>query len=138
MATSSSGGGSVVKVQGVTQLARALRDMDADLGDLRAVNVQVAAVVWRAAVMAAPRRSGDLALSVKPGATRFRAKVGSRKVYAGPIHWGWAGHNIRAQPFAATAASDTEAKWLRLYLDEMQRLCDKVATACPPPTPLTS
>jgi hypothetical protein len=124
--------------------------MGEDLGDLRALNVKVASVVWRETVTTAPRDSGDLAVSIRPRATRYRAGVQSFRSYGNAVHWGRkagapnlppAGRYISRpwfiapDPFAADAARNTEGRWLPIYVEGLQDLCDKVAAAVPPGAP---
>jgi hypothetical protein len=123
-----------------------MRDMGEDLGDLRALNVKVASIVWREAVYRAPRDSGDLAVSIRPRATRYRAGVRSFRPYAAAVHWGrkagapnlppsgrlidrpWF---IAPQTWAADAGRSTEPKWLPVYVNGLQDLCDRVARKVP-------
>lgn len=96
----------LVEIEGGAELRRALREANADLRDLTAVNRKVATVVATTASRMAPRRTGRLAFSVKPRATRTTASVvvggtilgGAVSVdgrwrgevpYAAVIHWGW-------------------------------------------------
>ena len=44
--------------------------------------------------------------------------------YFGPIHYGWAEHNITAQPFVDEAVADTEREWLAVYEHAVQEAAD--------------
>lgn len=119
-----------LKVEGAARLRRDLARAGVDLNDLKAVHRQVAALV--AAAADPPRRSGRLAASVRPGATRRAAIVragGARVPYAGPIHWGWPKRGIKARPFIAAAAQDTEAQWYGLFLAAVEDIIEQVQGA---------
>jgi hypothetical protein len=49
--------------------------------------------------------------------------------YAGPIHWGWPARRITAQPFIQEAAVATQPAWENAYLEDMQRVVDRVKGA---------
>jgi hypothetical protein len=119
-----------VRVEGVRKLRAALRRADLDLTDLRTAHLQASSTVASAAEGAAPRRTGRLAGTVRPGATKVAALVraGFASVpYAGPVHWGWPAHGITAQPFVAEAAQRTEPVWTGEYLDHVQQILDRLA-----------
>lgn len=85
-----------------------------------------------AAAARAPRRSGKLAGSIRPGATQKAGVVRAGRAsipYAGVIHWGWPGHNIAAQPFLTEAAAATESTWSDLYWAELQRVIESIEGA---------
>lgn len=119
----------VVRVEGGRQLRAALREAAGDLGDLRHANTQAAALVARAGAADAPRRSGLLAASVRPGASQSAAivRAGSARVpYAGVIHYGWPARHIRAQPWLREDAERTQPTWLALYHRAIQAILDRI------------
>jgi hypothetical protein len=118
----------VVKVEGMRRLRRELKRAGVDLADLREVNLSAARTVAQAAHP--PRRTGALAGSVRPGASRTAGVVragGARVPYAGPIHWGWPARNIEAQPFLVDAAHATEPVWVDQYFRELDRVLSNIA-----------
>lgn len=125
----------VVQVHGARQLRSALRAAAGDLADLRRANAEAAAVVAHAGQSDAPRRTGLLAASVRPGATQSAAivRAGSSRVpYAGVIHYGWEARHIPANPWLMEDAEQTQPTWLELYRDAIQALLDRVARTAHP------
>lgn len=103
-----------------------MRRAGADMGDLKVATAKAAQTVAVASMARAPHRSGRLAGSIRGNKAMNRATVGSRLVYGGPIHWGWPGHNIAAQPFIADAAAATEPVWVAAYMAEIDTILGKV------------
>jgi hypothetical protein len=118
-----------VKVDGLKPLRRNLRRLGNDLSDLKDANQQAASIVASAGAGRAPKRSGNLAGSVRGNRAVGRAIVragGAAVPYAGPVHWGWPAHGIEAQPFIADAAVETQPVWLPAYEASIQKAVDKV------------
>lgn len=118
----------LVKIDGLPKLRRALREAGQDVADLKDANAATAALVAGVAASRAPRRTGRLAASVRGNRAAGKATIlagGAAVPYAGPIHWGWPAHGIEAQPFASSAAVDTESSWLPIYAAELQRIADR-------------
>lgn len=130
-----------VKVDGLDQLRRQVRQINPDLGrELRATNKSVAEMVVQAALPNVPVRSGRLRRSVKATATQKAAygKAGTpaRVPYAAAIHWGeGAGNvgggasrrnrNIQGRPFLWDAADRTINRAVAEYEDAIQDLLDR-------------
>jgi hypothetical protein len=118
-----------IEVEGARELRRTLAKAGADLDDLKTVHREVGAYVGARAVADAPKVSGRLAGSMRPSAAKASATIrfGSASIpYAGVIHWGWPGHNIAANPFASTAAEETEPTWLDMYMRRIEQIVAKV------------
>lgn len=115
-----------VRVEGARELRRSLRKAGSDLQDLRDdAHRPVSTFVAAQARPAAPRLTGRLASSGRPGATKTSAVVrfgGARVPYAGPIHWGWPARNIKAQPWLADTVDRTMPAWSRMYEDAVARV----------------
>ena len=122
----------VVEVRGAKELRKTLKAAGDNLADLKDVNQAVGNMVATTARGLAPHRSGALAGSIRAaravGAVTIRAGSGSIP-YAGPIHWGWPARNIAAHPFLSDAATSTEAAWTQLYMDELDKIIDRVEGA---------
>lgn len=121
-----------VHVEGLRDLVRTLKAAEQDLDDLKAANRAAAQVVADAARARAPRRSGRLAGTGRPGNAARRATVtfGRASVpYANPIHWGWPRRHIKAQPFLVEAARATRFQWMDAYLENLQKILDSVKGA---------
>lgn len=114
-----------VEVEGAAALQASLAVAARKVEDMEAVNAEVAGIV--ASAVRAPRRTGRLAGSVQPSATKTEAAVGSDLVYAPVIHNGWPAHHIAANPFIAdafaatqTATEDAYGKWAQGVLDDVK------------------
>lgn len=126
--------GPAVQVKGAKELRRALKHMDADVKDLRDINLAAARVVADRAEVIVPKRSGRLRGSIKPTATKSRGNVvsGSRMVpYAGPIHFGWPARNIEPQPFLYDALDDRRNQVVEKYESEIERLVNRLDREAP-------
>jgi phage gpG-like protein len=121
--------GPQVRVEGLPQLKASMRKAGLDMADLKEATSRAAQVVQAASRSSAPHRSGALAGSITASKGANKAIVGSRLVYGNPIHWGWAAHNISAQPFISEAGRATEGQWLQAYEQELQQILDRVTGA---------
>lgn len=121
--------GPAVQVEGDRELAAALHGIAAGLKDLSATNTKVANAVAPVARRLAPRLSGALQGSISGQGTREGAEVGTPIVYGWPVHSGVPARNIAGVPFVTEAWTQTEAVWVGIYEDDVQRLIDtQVAT----------
>jgi hypothetical protein len=121
-----------VTVEGLNTLVRTLRRAGEDIAELKEAHAAVGSMVAAAAAQRAPRRSGNLAGSVRPAkrANGARVMAGRASVpYAGPIHWGWPARHITAQPFVSEAARATESRWVARYTHDVQAALDHVRGA---------
>lgn len=129
----------VYTVEGVRELRAALTKLGAEASDFKTIHEKVAGYVGITAASRAPRQSGMLAASWRPGSAKANATVrfgGTRLPYANPVHWGTGArpgqrgpHNIAPNLFVTEAAADTEPTWAPWYLDELQRLTNKAMEA---------
>ena len=83
---------------------------------------KAARIAGQAARIAAPRRTGRLARSIKVKGTVIRAEA----VYAGPINYGWPRRNIKAQPFMYDAMRKVEPQWLAQFTENIDRALAQV------------
>lgn len=123
-------------VQGAARLRATLLEFGVSIEDFKAIHEQVAAFVGATAASNAPRSSGMLAASWRPGAQKAQAVVrfgGSGVPYANAAHWGSGPrpglrgpHNMPRTLFATSAASDTEPTWSGWYFDELNKKLGKV------------
>jgi hypothetical protein len=78
-----------VQVKGLADLRRAVKAVDAaGLTSIRVILKDASEIVASDARTIAPRRSGRLAESIRPGTSGNRAVVRDRLPYANLIHWG--------------------------------------------------
>lgn len=122
-----------VKVEGARELRRTLKKAGSDLADLKDANAKVGQLVAQESRPNAPvGRTGRLAASVRANRAAAKAVVsagGGAVPYAGPIHWGWPARHITAQPFISVTAVATQPRWLPLYEQDIQQICDSVKGA---------
>lgn len=131
--------GGTVQVEGARELRASLRRLGDDLGDFKDVHGKVSSYVGAEGASRAPRRTGTLAATWRPGSAATQATVrfgGAVAPYANAVHWGTGArpgkrgpHNIAPNPFAVTAAHDTEPTWVPWYQAEMQRMVNRVRGA---------
>lgn len=131
--------GGLVQVEGARELRASLRRLGADVNDFKATHAKVSSYVGAEGAGRAPRRTGTLAATWRPGQAATQATVrfgGAVAPYANPVHWGTGPrpgkrgpHNIRPSLFAVNAAHDTEPTWVPWYLDELNRMVAKVRGA---------
>ena len=117
-----------VKIDGARRLRSTLRRAGVDMKEMRATHLAAAGVIVGAAQARVPRRSGNLAATVRAGATKAAAvaRAGNNRrtgvPYANPIHWGWHRRNIAPNPFLSLAAQDSEPKWFAVYADGVDKI----------------
>lgn len=121
-----------ITIDGLDRMQRSMVRAAGRLDDLKVANAAAARIVAEAAALAAPRRTGRLAASIRGsravGSAVIRAG-GARVPYAQPIHWGWAARHISANPFISRAAQATESQWTAYYQDAVQRVLDDIEGA---------
>lgn len=119
----------VVGIKGAKAMRRDLKKAGFDLAELREPHMSAARTVATAAKPMTPHRSGALAQSVRPGATRTAGviRAGKKTVpYANPIHWGWYERKIRSQPWLSLAAQRTEPTWLPAFIKAMNEAIENM------------
>lgn len=96
-----------ITTEGFGKLEADLLRLGADVSDLHDVMADVASKGARLAASFAPRRTGNLARSVRASVVKGAGvvRVGSAKVpYAGPINYGWPKRNIQGAHFMERAS----------------------------------
>ncbi|HAT1503351.1 HK97 gp10 family phage protein [Corynebacterium striatum] len=118
-----------VKVEGLKELRRTLKQAGGDLNDLKLANRHAAESIEPIAAGLAPKVTGRLVGTLRVGATQKAGLLRSgRKLvpYAGPIHWGWPARGIRPHPYMTEAATNNEHIWMQVYINEVDRAIKKV------------
>jgi hypothetical protein len=115
-----------VRIEGGKLTAKRLNAFDESLaGEIKKLNKAAAETVAAEARVRAPRLTGRLAGSIRAGST-LRAgtvRLGSKAIpYAGPIHWGWAHHNITKHPFLFDALEEQRPAVLAAYHSAVEAL----------------
>lgn len=96
----------------VERLAQQLRTAARSFTELEPVYEQAGAVI---AAAPAPRRSGQLAASVRADVTPNGVTVGSDLAYASFVHWGAPRRNVRAQPWLLTEVETAQSELVGLF-----------------------
>ncbi|GAA0978205.1 hypothetical protein ENKNEFLB_02833 [Nocardioides aquaticus] len=94
------------RVQGLTQVVRALQDLGVDVEDLKGAFSAIAAKGAGLASDFAPKKSGRLASDIRGNRAKSKAVItaGRSSVpYAGPINYGWPKRGIEAAGFMQQA-----------------------------------
>jgi hypothetical protein len=130
------------RVEGARELRRALKTAGLNLdNEIKDAHRSVSNIVITRALELVPVAPtsmttavpGLLRDSIRAGATKttaiVRAGTNKKVPYANPIHWGWFKRGIKPNPFLATAAAETEAKWVAKYDDAFERILDQIANS---------
>ncbi|CAB0660738.1 hypothetical protein [Corynebacterium diphtheriae] len=116
-------------VEGAARLRRTLKKAGGDLDDLKEANRRAAKAIKPIAEGMAPVLTGRLQASIRVGATRKAGilRAGRKTVaYAGPVHWGWPAHGIKANPFMSNAAIRNQHVWEKEYIAALEAAIRKV------------
>ena len=114
-----------IKATGVKELRRELRRMGDDLEDLKTLNLDVATLVSDRAKDIVPRRTGNLADTIRPAGTKTagRVRAGFKRVpYAGVIHFGHPTRGIQPQPFLYDALDQRRGEVLDAYFKGVRKI----------------
>lgn len=123
-----------VRVVGLPRFLRTLRAAGVEIEDQKAAMTAVAAMVATSISAAAPRRSGRLSGATRGSKSKGRASVrigttARTRLYVGPIHYGWAGHGIEANPYAERTLQRLEPTIAAMLERELQAALNKVTGA---------
>lgn len=111
-----------VRVEGVREVQRALKALEASTADLTAVHREVAAELVPGVGLRSPRRTGALAASWSAKSTKTRARIVSTKVYAGVIEYGWPARSIRAAKMVRQTIESSQRQIVASYERAIERL----------------
>lgn len=120
-----------MRVTGLKETLRSLEKTGVDAQDLKQAMREIAAIIVQAAKGRVPKRSGKLAMSIRPGAAKTKSIVyagNGRKngaPYAGVIHYGWPAHSISARPFLDQARALKIEEATAKLIEEIGRLADE-------------
>lgn len=110
------------RVEGLTQVVRALQGLGLEVDDLKAAFSKIADEGARVASGFVRSRTGRLAGDVRGNRAKSKAVVTAGRAsvpYAGPINYGWPARNIAPQAFMQKADEQMQPKALRLLEDEI-------------------
>ena len=114
-----------IKATGVKELRRELRRMGDDLEALKTLNLDVATMVAERAKDIVPRRTGNLADTIRPAGTKTagRVRAGFKRVpYAGVIHFGFPARRIQPQPFLYDALDQRRGEVFDAYFKGVKKI----------------
>lgn len=115
-----------IRVEGLNQLIRALNLTAHEVDDLKDAFQELSQEGARAAAAFAPKRSGALAGSIRGNRAKNKAVIsagrGGSVPYAGPINYGWAKRNIRANGFMQRADEQLKPKAVTVLKREIDKL----------------
>ncbi len=128
-----------VEIEGLKELAKALKSAAGDVADLKKANLEAAKVVAERGVDLAPVRSGNLRDTIRAaGQQAFGVvRAGNRGdvPYAAPVHWGWGtrpnwakgwrGGPIAPNPFLYDALDDRRDEVVETYERALALVIDK-------------
>lgn len=109
-----------LRVTGLSQVVRALKDLGLDVDDLKDAFGAIAKEAADRASRHAPRRSGRLSGDIRGNRAQSKAVVtaGRSSVpYAGPINYGWPARGIAANPFMQRADEEMQPRSIELLED---------------------
>ena len=119
-----------VRVENLGKVIRQMKAIEPELvEELKAANRDIADKVTTTAKVLAPRKSGKLSNSVRPGATARTGLVraGSKRVpYATVQHFGWAKRNIKPDPFLYDALDDRRDEVEAAYLAAITKITGRI------------
>lgn len=111
-----------VRVEGLTKVTRALRQIGLEVDDLKDAFGKIASKGAELASRFAPKRTGALAGDVRGNRAQSKAVITAgraRLPYAGPINYGWPARNIKASRFMQQADKALQPKSLRMLEQEI-------------------
>ena len=127
--------GNTVEVHGLNRTRRQFKKLGHDLGPaIKKMNLEAATIVKETALARVPvgtaphdKHPGKLRASIRAGATLSAGVVRAGRAatpYAPAIHWGWAKHHIRPQPFLYQALDARRAEVVAIYEKQLEALIE--------------
>jgi hypothetical protein len=123
-----------IQVKGAKELRRAIRQAETTelAAELKAANREAAEVVAYEAQTIVPVKSGRLLETIRASGTLTAGVVRAGRAslpYAGPIHFGWPGHNIEPNPYLYDAADNRVDEVVEQYQAAIDRIADSIASS---------
>lgn len=110
------------KVEGLTRVTRALKDLGLEVDDLKNAFSKISSLAAEKAAGHAPKKSGRLAASVRGNRAQSKAVVTAGRAavpYAGPINYGWPARGISASGFMQKTDEEMRPRAVQLLEDEI-------------------
>lgn len=125
--------GRALMVVGQKRFVQTMRRAGANMDELKDVNRQAAQIALPAVRALTPvGDTGRLSKSLRVGATKRAGviRAGRKSVpYAGPLNYGWPGHNITPRLFANNGVAQSEDAWQRPYREFIDKTLSQVKGA---------
>lgn len=120
----------MMRVENGPQFRAALKRTEYGLEHLKETHLKMSGIVAGTAKANAPELTGRTESSVRPGATQRASIVRAGKAslpYVPRDHWGDppSKGGVKANPWLAAAAKETEPKWFAVYEHDIERLLDQ-------------
>lgn len=115
-----------VKVTGVREVQKALKQLGAEAADLKSAHLAVSSLLVPGIGQRTPRRSGALAASWQAGATKTRARITTPLRYGGVIEYGWPKRGIEPARMVRDTVDASHSEILATYTDELDKLSKSV------------
>lgn len=113
--------GGRVEVEGDERLTKTLHKASDELRDMDAAQEKTGRLILTRARSLAPRESGRLASSLVMASSSGEVTVSTDVEYAAVQEFGWAAHNISAQPYLIGPADDVRPVFVDYYADDARR-----------------
>jgi hypothetical protein len=113
------------KVEGLTQVTRALTQIGVEVDDLKDAFAAISAEAAQIAASHAPRKSGRLAGDVRGNRAKSKAVVTAGRAavpYAGPINYGWPIRGISASGFMQKADQQMQGRAVQMLESEINKV----------------
>jgi hypothetical protein len=133
-----------IKVIGLDETIKALQEIGTPTRAISAAGVESARIVAAEAKGLVPRRTGNLAATIKPSRTKHGSRVvagGPNALYGLPVHWGWfrdtksaraiaspkgyIARNIKPNTFLSRALGYTKQQVIDTYRRNMNKLIEQ-------------
>jgi hypothetical protein len=112
------------RVEGLTQVVRALDQLGVEVEDLKGAFSTLATEGAQRAASHAPKKSGRLAGDIRGNRAKSKAVVTAGRAsvpYAGPINYGWPARNIVGSGFMQKASDEMEPVAIQRLEDEINK-----------------
>lgn len=126
--------GPTIEVKGARELRAAIRRAESSelVAELKTANLEAADVVAYEAQTIVPVRTGRTLESIRASGTQAAGIVRAGRSSlpgVGPLHFGWAAHNIEPNPFLYRAADARVDEVVDKYQEAVDRIADRIAAS---------
>lgn len=115
-----------VRIDGSSRLVTTLAAAARKLADFSKPGTAAARAAASRAQAIAPKRTGQLAGSIRASSSKRVGIITAGARHARPVHWGSPARGIPARPFLSIAAQGTEGGWIKQYEAHVDDALDTV------------